>query len=208
MDNLTNKVFGNLTVKHLAGSDKHGKRVWHCICSCGNIRKTTTGELNSGKAVSCGCRRRTTNTRLLSTHGKTYTPEYVAWQHLKARCNNPNDIQYINYGGRGIQVCDKWINSFEAFYSDMGTKPIGKYSIDRRNNNGKYSPDNCYWATDIEQANNKRVRKTSKTGISGVTRKGFKWQARISKNAKEYSLGIFADFFEACCARKSAEIHR
>ena len=89
-------------------------------------------------------------------HGMDGTPIYKCWISLKARCNNKNDKDYKYYGGRGIKVCDGWINSFETFYKDIGKKPIGKYSIDRINVNGNYCKENCRWATIDEQNSNKR----------------------------------------------------
>ena len=92
------------------------------------------------------------------THGMTKTTEYSSWRAMKTRCYNKNMPAYKNYGGRGISVCDKWLNSFPNFYADMGLKPEPKrnYSIERRENAGNYEPNNCYWATAKQQANNRR----------------------------------------------------
>jgi hypothetical protein len=81
--------------------------------------------------------------------------EYLAWDHMKQRCFNPNSKNYKHYGGRGIKVCDRWVNSFENFYNDMGAKPSKEHSIDRINNDGNYEPGNCRWATNIEQQRNR-----------------------------------------------------
>ena len=88
-------------------------------------------------------------------HGMYGTPEYRSWQHMKSRCFNPNHKNYLDYGGRGIKVCDLWLN-FENFLADMGLKPTAKYSIDRIDNDGDYCPDNCKWSTQKEQSNNRR----------------------------------------------------
>jgi hypothetical protein len=87
----------------------------------------------------------------------TGTPEYKAWQSMKDRCHNPDAVQYDNYGGRGIQVCNEWMISFQAFYRAMGSRPGHGYSVDRIDVNGNYEPGNCRWATSEEQGNNKRL---------------------------------------------------
>lgn len=89
-------------------------------------------------------------------HGKTRTPEYRTWKLMRRRCHNPNDESYNNYGGRGIKVCDRWRNSFLAFYEDMGVRPKNKYTIERINNNGDYEPGNCIWLPQEIQGSNKR----------------------------------------------------
>ena len=93
---------------------------------------------------------------MYNRHGMSRTPEYRAWADIKARCFNPNNKNYSDYGGRGIGVCDRWKNSFNNFFADMGMKPSPKHSIDRIDNNGDYSAKNCKWSTKAEQENNKR----------------------------------------------------
>ena len=90
-----------------------------------------------------------------NSHGMTKTPEHYAWCHMKYRCLNPDNKHYSDYGGRGIKICDRWLN-FENFFADMGSRPSPKHSLDRVDNNDNYRPGNCRWATKAEQENNKR----------------------------------------------------
>lgn len=105
-------------------------------------------------------------------HGMKNTPEHNTWVRIRQRCNNPSNADYPSYGGRGIKVCERWDNSFKAFYEDMGDRPT-KHSINRIDNNGHYEPSNCEWATDKAQARNKRnsVYHT----IDGVTKTFAEW---------------------------------
>ena len=93
--------------------------------------------------------------RALKWNQPTTTPEYYAWRNMRRRCYNPSDDSYGHYGGRGITVCERWANDFDAFVRDMGQAPTGK-SLDRIDVNGNYAPENCRWATDVEQMRNQR----------------------------------------------------
>lgn len=139
-------------------------------------------------------------------HGMTDTREHSAWGNMKSRCYNPNTPKFRNHGGRGIKVCASWLHSFSSFYADMGQAPEGK-SLDRIDTNGNYEPGNCRWATPLEQSNNMRGPRNNVSGIPGVfwnKNKG-RWDAYINYDKKRTILGCHSDFFEACCARKSAE---
>ena len=137
--------------------------MWSCRCDCGKKVKVKAFHLKSGHTKSCGCLRKEIAKigKHKITHNMSKTPEYKAWNNMKNRCNNPNNKDYKDYGGRGIKVCDHWLESFENFYSDMGDKPFPKilYSIDRVDNNGDYTPENCKRTTQKQQANNRRNNK-------------------------------------------------
>jgi hypothetical protein len=110
------------------------------------------------------------------SHGLTKTPEFRSWQHLRARCYTPTDAKFASYGARGITVCDRWRESFENFLADMGPKPSPRHSIDRKDNDGPYSPDNCRWATNYEQSLNKRNNR--RLTLHGETLTLSEWEQR------------------------------
>ena len=91
----------------------------------------------------------------IELHGMSKYPEYLVWKGMKSRCYNPNMDFYMNYGGRGISVCYRWVNSFSNFYEDMGPRPTPKHQIDRIDNDSNYEPGNCRWVTPVEN-NRKR----------------------------------------------------
>ena len=132
------------------------KSRWICRCDCGAISEVTGHKLLAGSIKSCGCLGREMARSRLLEHGLTGTPEHEAWMHMIRRCTDQRRRDYPRYGGRGISVCARWRCSFTAFLSDLGMKPTPRHSIDRINNDGHYTPENCRWATASTQRRNQR----------------------------------------------------
>src|SRR6267143_3361369 len=151
---LTGQKFGRLTVVGRAPNNKCGQACWYCVCEDSNRTVVSTSDLKSGHTVSCGC------WHLRHGHAKRgeTSPEYRAWQRMKDRCLNPKHQKYRYWGGRGITICDRWVNGdgvksgFECFLGDMGPKPEPKdeYELDRIDPDGMYELGNCHWATHRE----------------------------------------------------------
>jgi hypothetical protein len=155
-----------------------------CQCECGSEPKAYRDcDLQSGNSKSCGClrvaigRKRGLSSR---KHGMYNSRVYHIWEMMKQRCLNPNAVGYEYYGGRGILVDERWITSFEAFYSDMGDPPSLQHTLDRKDNDGPYTLDNCRWATDLEQARNRPS--TQLITFKGVTKTWREWSEQLGIN--------------------------
>lgn len=146
---ITGRRFGKLTVIRF----QYGKGGWLCKCDCGKERWFNAYELTAGNNSSCGCLSAIKIARV--RHGLRLLPEYKIWVAMIKRCENPKNKDYKYYGGRGIKVCARWRNSFEAFLEDVGRRPDGCW-IDRKDTNGNYEPGNVQWKTPTQQQRNKR----------------------------------------------------
>jgi len=164
---LAGRTFGRWTVIAKAQKPEGRKELgvyWLCRCVCGANNIIPGGRLNAGRAQR-GC----DNCR---SHGATkggLTPEYQSWRGMRERCVNPNHVAWPRYGGRGITVCDRWLNSFDAFLSDMGKRPKGT-SLDRINPDGPYEPTNCRWADVATQARNKTDTRLTDEQVDAIQR--------------------------------------
>lgn len=173
---LAGQVFGQLTVVRKLDIRKRRTIQWLCYCSCGNHAMVSTYGLTSGQSKSCGCFHKTNLGIVTKTHGKTDTPEHRIWRAMKTRCYNPKSLAYRWYGGK-IKVCERWIHSFENFLADMGVRPGPEYTIERRDNDGDYCPENCCWKTRAAQAKNRRT--TKNVTYEGTTLCLADWARRV-----------------------------
>lgn len=159
---LTGQKFSRLTVLGPVARSNTGSIVWFCDCACGNTTQVRSWDLRQGTTRSCGCGLVESYGKAAKKHGECLTTEYRIWSAIRNRCYNKRHRQYKDYGGRGIEVCDRWRltgGGYENFLSDMGRRPNPYYSVDRIDSDGSYAPENCRWATRLQQGNNNRRNK-------------------------------------------------
>lgn len=150
---LQGEKFNKLTAMYF--TRKNGRIYWVCKCDCGECVEVQASKLKSSQTKSCGC----IQGKKKEYHGKSYTHEYRVWASIKARCTNPNNEHYKNYGGRGIKLEKSWADSFERFLSYVGARPTINHTIDRINTNKGYVVGNIRWATRLENQQNLRKSK-------------------------------------------------
>jgi len=162
---IIGKTFGRLKV--LSFSHRHAThRYYECACECGLTKMIRSSDLRYGKSKSCGCLSKDASRLRNTTHGLSGTRAHISWHAMIDRCINIENVRFKDYGGRGIRVCESWLESFENFHKDMGDRPEGM-SLDRINNNGNYEASNCKWSTPKEQAKNRRPAKRLKKSDNG-----------------------------------------
>lgn len=174
---LTGQTFGRWTVVSLDPTSVKPKR-WHCVCECGTKRIVAGQNLRNGRSTSCGCYASEWSVEKHTTHGMHKHAAYRSWRSMSARCSLSTDPGYAEYGGRGITVCEQW-RDFAGFWKDMGPTWAEGLSLDRIDNDKGYEPRNTRWATDRQQANNRRNNQMIPTPIGPMT---------LSNAAREFGI--------------------
>lgn len=212
---LTGQRFGKLVARSIVGQDKHKNVIWLCDCDCGRTHEVVSRALVNGSVKSCGCiGHGEFRNKRHEKHGGSNERLYRVWGCMLNRCYDSNRSEYQNYGGRGIEVCDEWRNSYATFRSwaySNGYDPSlsGRdCSLDRIDTNGNYEPSNCRWVTMLEQSRNKRetvwlnyrgrlITIPEAEGINGIARKtiysrihsGWSVEDAIEKPARKFKCG-------------------
>lgn len=195
----TGQRYGRLTaVKHV-GKDQINKPLWECLCDCGKTTFVNSSALSSGNTTSCGCYLK----ERITKHGGWNKGSYNTWRAMMRRCYNTRDKDYPKYGGRGVTVHTPW-HEYTVFAAEMG-EPSGDETLDRIDTYGNYEPDNCRWAGVKTQNRNTRVRTSNKSGVTGVSKVGNKFMAKITVGKKSFYSKCFKTVEEAAVARRELE---
>lgn len=171
---MTGKRFGRwlvLGIGEIIRLPRGYLRKWKCRCDCGTVKNVNGASLRFGTSQSCGCLTAESVGRrarvMFTKHGMTETPTWIAWRNMILRCTCEKHEKFKHYGGRGISICERWLESFKNFYDDMGERPKGM-TLNRIDNNGNYCKENCEWADQKTQMRN--TRKTVYLTLNGTTR--------------------------------------
>ena len=187
LKDLTGMTFGRLKVIERVENHKNRHVMWLCECQCEEktLRVVDSEHLLSGHTKSCGCLAREKSRERATTHGKHNTKIYKTWKNMKERVLNPNNTRYKNYGERGIKICDEWKDSFESFYNwAMNNGYKEGLTIERKNVNGDYCPENCEWITFEEQRHNKTKNSTHWIEYNGQKLTMKQWSELLNINYK------------------------
>lgn len=183
--NRVGHSWGRWTVESFAGYNKIRQALWLCRCRCGTTRTFSSGTIAAECSESCGCIRNEMTAARNTTHGGAkrgrQCPEYVVWCGMKQRCFDKNATNYSDYGGRGVGVCERWLGNegFANFLADVGERPSKKHTIERRDNDAGYSPENCFWALRVEQRRNQRNPRLRPLEFRGETLLVVEWADRL-----------------------------
>lgn len=187
MIDLSGKRFGKLVAISIDHTGNYKRTYWNCVCDCGGKRIVSGDHLRSGDVTDCGCFRM--HTANWKKHGMCNSRLYTIWSLMKERCFNPKRKEYVNYGGRGISVCEEWLDSSKFIEWALNNGYSENLTIDRIDNNGDYCPDNCRWITKKEQMNNRRnnhyiIYKGCKKTISQMAEENGLSYSQLSKRLK------------------------
>lgn len=211
---LTGQKFGRLTVLKQASRRPQSNTIyWECRCDCGVVRVVAGQKLREGKTKSCGCLARELTSARVKIHGGVGTRLYRIWCGVKERCANQNHRDYQYYGGKGISVCDEWLNfkNFQEWAMANGYDKNADYmecTIDRKDYSGNYCPENCRFVNMLIQNRNKPARVDNQSGTKGVywDKRNGRWTADIGVNYNRIRLGHYDNKADAIRARKIAEL--
>lgn len=199
-DDKTGRVYARLTVLGYMGTIINHAR-WYCRCECGNTVTVCGSSLSRGVTKSCGCYMRE-KSRQKATHGMSKSPEYRSFNLAKQRCQNPDNQNYTDYGGRGIQFL---YQNFQQFISELGPRPSKKHTLDRKDVNGHYEPGNVKWATMTEQNNNKR--NSLLITVRGVSKTAAEWFPDDPTRAKNLRRRVQRGWCTICATETPNGIH-
>lgn len=189
--NIVGMKFSRLTVLERVADRERGCPRWRCLCVCGNETEAESGPLKNGGVKSCGClASERARAGINKRHGMSRTPIYGVWSKMKDRCTNTKVQSYAAYGGRGITVCERW-QSFDLFFADMGERPSPNHSIDRIDNDGPYSPENCRWVGSVLEQR-KNCRDNRRITYKGETLILAEWERKTGFSADVISSRIAA----------------